>query len=1231
MAPKRKTRAPPPRNFSHVHKDEEVWNNLVRKSIYRPSNFLNQNKERLVKRKEVRTKLFVDFKKKFTLKRKRGNNHEQTIINCLLHWVKYESWSFCKNCFVLCTSSLKPQSFNSHGVKFTSQCFCQKGKYVVPQHQLIPPELSCLSREEEKILRVFQINIGPKKVAPMGNRIKNGAFELEYLHDTVEERITTMTNRASQSRVQAAYDYLMASPLSSYQKYVANQVQPGDNRKIKFWKVYKDLPAIECSLWPVLYPFTSWCESVLKTNAEGNSTLISFRLKLLSPISDYNNNFPLLQFHFDRWLFKTITAAVSTGKKFQTSPNRALEGKIFSPEYWRWQHRYLIDASLQFGFPQFFITISPYEWDFPKPGWLSKVMEEENVLPTKCGAVETMHIAHVVEQFCKGYMMGKNCKDWGTHEFTHIFSDYKWKSVENVLSGFFRFEYQNRRCIHVHILLWIKDISVLNFSLFSATVPKHDLDIAFLVDRIQPSNTSAPFLSVSHEPNYVEDGKLKLLHTEEDYERNIRAYVTTILPVLQSRMDVQMADDNSALMKYVSTYVSKLTHSSETLRSTKTTPFQATIPFLIDLHPGEPEMAMVFSSTKISYCTHSRIKLVPPVSEEYFEKNVIFQKYLERPSSAETLTCLEYCRTFSINKKVPIVLENETNLVGVKYKYIFSCQFFFQYTIVNTAFRKLSDLKHSRIDNMSPEYIPFSYMINNHYDFLKDDKKISDFLTVLCYPSHKVNQFISFKTGLVFAFLSSLNRSIDELPEKDMEKTSLSVEQKLIFDHIITCIDERCKHLAVINENVIGEEDVEEETENYDWLVEYSDDESDEKLDRLNTIEPDFSEPNFSLTSCKPVLILGKPGCGKSFIIINVVNYCLENDLCVLFACPTAYQAQQYLDIFPENKNVNADTIHSIFKIPVDVRDEKFINWSLVKYDIIFIDEVGMVESENGKHILKTMSALPTSPVLVFAGDEKQQQPLTSKNDETEQGLSVLNDASILKLCHKFKLYKSFRTDCALLDDILDEIRNNYPKKSTLNFFNSRAFCKQGQVTKETIQSVFQEFPHTSFLTLSRREAHYINTAVIEFLFGDTVSLHDNVNVDDERSCDLHVGMKIIITKNICKTLGLVNGAVGYIDSFVNGNIIVKMKKKSVLLPIHRIFDEESNKYFFPILPHYAMTIFKCQGKTLPHVTIWLGNPDVKSSGAVYVAISRCKCHLNFRFLEEVTGAQVRPIKVLGK
>ena len=49
-------------------------------------------------------------------------------------------------------------------------------------------------------------------------------------------------------------------------------------------------------------------------------------------------------------------------------------------------------------------------------------------------------------------------------------------------------------------------------------------------------------------------------------------------------------------------------------------------------------MTMAFSSTNISYCSFSRIKLVP-AAEQYFEKDSLFQKYISRPRAATHLSC----------------------------------------------------------------------------------------------------------------------------------------------------------------------------------------------------------------------------------------------------------------------------------------------------------------------------------------------------------------------------------------------------------------------------------------------------------------------------------------------------------------------------------------------------------------------------------------------------------------
>ena len=49
---------------------------------------------------------------------------------------------------------------------------------------------------------------------------------------------------------------------------------------------------------------------------------------------------------------------------------------------------------------------------------------------------------------------------------------------------------------------------------------------------------------------------LKICHPKEAFEQN-RGYISTLLPALQCRMDVQSSDGHGLLLKYVSSYVAK--------------------------------------------------------------------------------------------------------------------------------------------------------------------------------------------------------------------------------------------------------------------------------------------------------------------------------------------------------------------------------------------------------------------------------------------------------------------------------------------------------------------------------------------------------------------------------------------------------------------------------------------------------------------------------------------------
>ena len=313
-------------NFTHKS-HVSFWGNLKRKSVYES---VKENKYRtlLINRRTQRENKFKHFSKTFKVKKVAGAPQStfQGNLKSLKHWVKYASWNFCSKCYLLYKNTLLPRSFNSKGARCipTNKCWCTKNKYVIPSYKRIPKPLRGLTQADENILSVSQIDIGSRKIAAAGHRIKNGAFELAFREYSVDERIKMCTNANQKHRLQKALAYLADSEQSMYKEYLKKQCKYTSGTKIKIWTVYKNLVGIECALWPVLYPFTYWCESTLKEGRE-HSVLHSFRCKLLCNIIDYNNNFALLQYQYDRWLFKTISGAVNSGKFRNASPYKALE------------------------------------------------------------------------------------------------------------------------------------------------------------------------------------------------------------------------------------------------------------------------------------------------------------------------------------------------------------------------------------------------------------------------------------------------------------------------------------------------------------------------------------------------------------------------------------------------------------------------------------------------------------------------------------------------------------------------------------------------------------------------------------------------------------------------------------------------------------------------------------------------------------------------------------------
>lgn len=78
-------------------------------------------------------------------------------------------------------------------------------------------------------------------------------------------------------------------------------------------------------------------------------------------------------------------------------------------------------------------------------------------------------------------------------------------------------------------------------------------------------------------------------------------------------------------------------------------------------------------------------------------------------------------------------------------------------------------------------------------------------------------------------------------------------------------------------------------------------------------------------------VLLGKSGTGKSQVLIRVIHHAIENEMSVLVTAPVALLAQGYHKIFL--CDIETDTLHSAFNIPMDAPFADDVNYGLNKFD----------------------------------------------------------------------------------------------------------------------------------------------------------------------------------------------------------------------------------------------------------------------------------------------------------
>ena len=137
-------------------------------------------------------------------------------------------------------------------------------------------------------------------------------FRLTWSEKSVQEKVEELGGR-SKRRCQKAYSYLMNSCESSYSDFIKKRAEEVGKERFNLCD-YRQRTGVECCLWPQLYSFKSWCETVLDGRESRLSSKISYMTKVMSEIADYGLVHEVLHFHYDLWLWQTVSGAISQGK-----------------------------------------------------------------------------------------------------------------------------------------------------------------------------------------------------------------------------------------------------------------------------------------------------------------------------------------------------------------------------------------------------------------------------------------------------------------------------------------------------------------------------------------------------------------------------------------------------------------------------------------------------------------------------------------------------------------------------------------------------------------------------------------------------------------------------------------------------------------------------------------------------------------------------------------------------
>lgn len=1104
-------------------------------------------------------------------------------------WLKFKAWSRCEVCGKLYANTMRCVSIRHEGDQnVTGHCGCTD-RDIVPRVADVPLCLQNLTTKMEQALRLIVIHQGSVQKHPNGHLRKTEMTKFSWAPASVKDRCKQLQPEEKR-QCKNAWRWLMENNVGYrawHESHVAH-LETEEKHRLPPSTLLESY--VETAIWPHLYSHHTWCESHLETSSgwsapfeKGHkvsnyaSMKAAFVQKLTCEIIDFGARYDLLQFQFDRFVFKDCLIKSSVSLQRGSQGHCFYDNRHWSPGHWQKHHRVLVDLVTQLGEPSLFVTISPYEWSFPFPTWLEQMFKSCGKGPTDCPGPETLSLVHGLQQVICGLMSGHHQR-WRTH----LFGNKTCQGESGVKAFFGRFEFQDkgqqqkygkgRGTPHAHILFWFDNVEdIMLHREILATMPD-DNELRHLAQRVLRGEGKSRAPAFEDESNVGKDATgrsvINIKHSGQWKDLNLRPALRTVLRILRCAQDVQWWHGRGALLRYVAGYASKYGEALvDDNFDVHKDAYHAALHMCRAWLPAAPEQVMALARESMSFTNAMRVTYRPLKFTD--AEDLTLHLYRRRDKEQEALTLLQWLRctvvTGSLDSGTFAAKPRRGQkliAVGVLYFSEHGDDFYYQWLQMEIAHRSYSSLVHPRIWTVDKKHKFFCSALLLAPERWGNDAWVSAWLERQGHKSEFIATSVArlaSRRWFVYEQLEGrIRRSFRLQPSSTLQP--MIGEQERFFNMVMESVQDDChqKRLHILS---------------------------------------------------------GGPGSGKSHIIAHLVEACALASIPVLIASPTGKLAVQSAS----NSAVVSTTVHRAF-----LKETTLAIEFLRPFQLWVISEVGMITKNQWDTISYCWRELGRSPVIVAEGDCQQLPPPVPE--------AALED---IRLSRNFPWFQRWTLTCqhrcqdAGLQEFQNKIRFHQPSTMEVKSFFQRLLLST-DLTRDSLLQAVARCPGAPVLVATRATQAQANSMILAVAPGSfelaIPTWIENSKVIETTSINVKLSCTLMITRN--SEGDIVNGQLCSLLRVLPGlGLLVAIDGiEHVIHPRSQWLQRDDRNELiaaFDIELGYAMTVHKVQGATLHAGVIVFEN--FAPPGWGYTALTRFRCTANLIAIGDVTEKHFAP------